>query len=65
MIILMSRRPAPPLPMSAEQRASLESMTRSSSLPHRTVVLSKALIWAAEGVANDEIGDVVRSIRTP
>jgi transposase len=30
-------------------------MARSTSLPHRTVLQSKALIWAAEGLANDEI----------
>ena len=41
--------------MSAEQRSALDSMARSTSLPHRTVLQSKALIWAAEGLANDEI----------
>src|SRR5206468_13005222 len=46
---------AAPLDVSAEQRARLEQMARSTSLPHRSVVQAKALLWAAEGVANEEI----------
>jgi hypothetical protein len=46
---------ASPLEMSAEQRRELEVMSRSSSLPHRTVVQARALLWAADGVANSEI----------
>ena len=38
--------------MSSEQRGSLETR---SSLPHRGVVQAKALLWAADGVANEEI----------
>ena len=30
-------------------------MARSSSLPHRAVTQAKALLWAAQGVANEEI----------
>ena len=30
-------------------------MARSTSLPHRGVVQAKALLWAADGVANEEI----------
>lgn len=30
-------------------------MARSTSLPHRTVRQAKALLWAADGVANEEI----------
>jgi transposase len=41
--------------MSAEQRADLEVMARSTSLPHRKVVQAKALLLAADGVANEEI----------
>lgn len=41
--------------MSDEQRRGLEVMARSSSLPHRKVVQAKALLLAAEGVANGEI----------
>ena len=47
---------APPLPMTTEQRSALEAMARSTSLPHRAVVQAQALLWAAEGVANEEIG---------
>ena len=46
---------APPLPMSVEQRATLEVMARSSSLPHRQVVQAKVLLLAADGVATNEV----------
>ncbi len=46
---------APPLEMTADQRTELEVMTRSPSLPHRTVVQAKALLLAGDGVANEEI----------
>jgi transposase len=46
---------APPLPMSDEDRATLAAMERSSSLAHRKVVQSRALLLAADGVANEEI----------
>jgi transposase len=59
------------LVVSEEQRRALEDMARSSSLPHRTVVQSRALLWAAEGVANEETArrsqvdsDTVRRWRT-
>jgi transposase len=61
---------APPLPMTDEQRDALEKMSRATSLPHRSVNQSKALLWAADGVANEEIArrcrvapDTVRSWR--
>jgi len=41
--------------MTADQRAALERMARSSVLPHRTVVQARALVWAAGGIANEEI----------
>jgi transposase len=41
--------------MSVEQRAALEVMARSSSLPHRQVVQAKALLLAADGVATNEV----------
>ena len=44
-----------PLPMSDEQCAALESMARSSSLPHRQVVQAKALLLAGDGVATNEV----------
>jgi len=46
---------AEPLPMSDEQRVVLESMARSTSLPHRQVVQAKALLLAAAGVATNEV----------
>src|ERR1035437_9333599 len=46
---------APPLEMSEEQRSALMSMAKSSSLPHRSVTQAKALLLAANGVANEEI----------
>ncbi|MGH9093288.1 MAG: IS630 family transposase [Acidimicrobiales bacterium] len=47
---------APPLPMTAEQRSALEVMARSSSAPHRVVTQAQGLLWAGDGVANEEIG---------
>ena len=46
---------APPIKMSDDQRAALVSMAKSSSLPHRSVTQAKALLCAADGVANEEI----------
>ncbi len=46
---------AEPLVMSGEQRAALERMQRSTSLPHRQVVQAKALLLAADGVATNEV----------
>jgi transposase len=46
---------AAPMPVTDEQRASLQAMARSTSLPHRQVVQAQALLWACEGVANEEI----------
>jgi transposase len=62
---------APALSMTATQRAELTRMASSSSLPHRQVVQAKALLLAADGVANQEIArrcqvspDAVRRWRT-
>ncbi len=52
----MPAKIAPPLVMTDDQRAALESMARSTSLPHRKVTQAKALLLAAEGVSNNEIG---------
>ena len=43
------------LEMTAGQRAALERIARSSVLPHRKVVQARALVWAGDGVANEEI----------
>src|SRR5271165_307196 len=47
---------AAPFALSDEDRAALETMARSSSLPHRAVTQSKALLWLAKGVSAAEIG---------
>ena len=46
---------APPLAMTDEQRAMLETMARSTTLGHRKVVQAQALLLAADGVANNEV----------
>src|SRR5664279_1690339 len=46
---------APALPVSTEQRVELTRMAKSTALAHRTVVQARALLWAADGVANQEI----------
>ena len=46
---------APALPVTQTQRAQLQKMASSTTLPHRKVVQAKALLWAAQGLANQEI----------
>ena len=46
---------AAPLDVTPEQRVELETMARSSSLPHQTVVQATGLLLAAGGVANEAI----------
>jgi transposase len=46
---------APALSLTAKQRLELKRMASSSTLPHRQVVQAKALLWAADGVPNQEI----------
>jgi transposase len=43
------------LPVSDSQRAELVRMAASTVLAHRVVMQAKGLLWAADGVANDEI----------
>ena len=40
--------------MSVDQRAELVRLSKSASLPHRTVVQARGLLLAADGVANQE-----------
>ncbi len=47
---------ASPLVVSVEQRAALEVMARSDSAPFRRVRQAAALLLAADGTANEEIG---------
>ena len=51
----MSTMVAAALELTDEERAALDEMSRSPSLPHRTVVQARGLLLAADGVANDEI----------
>src|SRR5882757_2099695 len=44
------------LTATVQQRAELERMAASTSLSHRQVIQAQGLLWACEGVANDEIG---------
>lgn len=48
-------RPAAPLDMTTAQRQTLETIARSHTAPHRLVVRARALLAAAEGVANTRI----------
>ena len=49
-------RAAARLLITDEQRAGLETIARSVSLPHRAVRQARGLLDAADGVANEEIG---------
>jgi transposase len=46
---------APPLEVTDQQRAELERIARSSSLPHRAVLQANALLLSADGVAIYEV----------
>ena len=50
------RPPTPRLPLSDGQRDVLVTLSRSRSAAHREVVQARALLLAAEGVANTAIG---------
>ena len=49
------RLPTPPLTVSDGQREILESLSKSLTAPHREVIRAKALLLAAEGIANTAI----------
>jgi transposase len=55
----MSAASAPPLAMSVGQRDALEVLARARSAPHRQVQRAKALLLAADGVANTRIAEEV------
>ena len=44
------------MPLSLGQRAVLETLARSTASQHREVVAARALLLAADGVANTAIG---------
>src|ERR1700730_4958665 len=55
----MSAASAPPLAMSVGQRGALQVSARARSAQHRQVQRAKALLLAADGVANTRIADEV------
>jgi transposase len=52
---MLTMQAAPPLHLSDEERSGLERLVASSTAPHHMVLKAKALLLAAEGVANYEI----------
>jgi transposase len=54
-MMLAMRQAVPALDVSAGQREVLESLARSQSAPHREVVRARALLMAADGMANTAI----------
>ena len=46
---------ADPLAVTDEQRAQLERISRSQTLPHRKVLQARALLLAADGVPTNEV----------
>src|SRR5215467_11407258 len=55
----MSAAPAAPLSMSVGHRNAFKALARAQSAPHRQVQRPKALLLAADGVANTRIADEV------
>jgi transposase len=53
------RSPAPPLPVTDEQRSVLEKLMRSQTVPHRDVQRATALVMASDGFANTRIASEV------
>ena len=50
---------APPLTMTDYERSQLEKFAKSRTMAHRTVLRARALLLAADGVANNEIAQRV------
>src|ERR1039458_6352451 len=55
----MARPPAPPLHLTKKERASLEDIAGSVSLPHRAVREAKGLLMAGDGAANTSIAEAL------
>jgi transposase len=53
------RLPSPPLPMSEAHREVLERLSRKGVASHREVARARALVLAADGVANTQIAETV------
>ena len=50
---------APPLSLTDDERSVLEKFAKSRTMAHRTVLRARALLLAAQGVANNEIAELV------
>jgi DNA-binding CsgD family transcriptional regulator len=48
-------RSLPALELTAQERRRLSSFAASRSLPHAHVARARLVLWAAKGVANQEI----------
>jgi transposase len=59
MMIRVANRPAACLNLSDGQRSTLEKLSRSQTAPQRQVMRAKALLMAADGVANEHIAVAV------
>jgi transposase len=55
----MARPPAPPLHLTKKERASLQEIATSVSLPHRAVREAKGLLMAGDGIANTAIAETL------
>src|ERR1035437_2441234 len=55
----MARPPAPPLHLTKKERAELEDIAGSVSLPHRAVREAKGLLLAGDGMANTSIAEAL------
>jgi transposase len=56
-------RTAPPIHLTVEERTTLETWSRSRTLPHRRVLRAKMVLLAAEGVTNQDIAVAVGQSR--
>ena len=52
---LLLNNPAAPLPLSPDDRNTLEKWEHSATAPYRVVTRAKALLMAGDGVANSRI----------
>jgi transposase len=55
----MARPPAPRLHLTKKERASLQEIAASVSLPHRAVREAKGLLMAGDGIANTAIAETL------
>jgi transposase len=51
----MPRRSPYPIDLTDDQRAALESLTRSYTLPYWQVIRAQMVLLAAQGLGNDQI----------